>query len=192
MKKFAALVLALAVAFGAASALADNTRMDKLRLQFVPSMEAGAIIAGTRDLPELVRAGMTGQGYDIGEVEISVGTSYEATGEALAAGAVDVGWLPGGTYAACSRDGETEVILAATCEGISNDSEDPADWNGEENRTLPAGRPVTFRRALICAAPSEKGRALAEEVNAGGFPTWEELDDCLWAVGSLSSAAGYV
>ena len=102
---------------------AARPHFDKLTLEFVPSKDADVIIAGTENLPELVKAEMANLGYDIDEVDITVGTSYDATGEAMSAGTIDLGWLPGGTYALYSDD--TEVILTATRNGLSNDSEQP-------------------------------------------------------------------
>ena len=192
MKKLTALLLAVVMLLGCASALADNIKMDVLTFQFVPSKDADVIITGTKNLPELIKAEMANLGYDIGEVQISVGTSYEATGEAMTAGTIDVGWLPGGTYAIYSQSKEVDVILTATRAGLSNDSENPADWNGIENKTLPTDDQVTFYRSLIYAAPTEKGKALAAKVNAGEALTWDELNDCTWAVGNTSSSAGYI
>ena len=143
MKKFVALLLAAMMMLGCI-ALADNVKMDELTFQFVPSKDADVIITGTANLPELVKAEMAKLGYDIGEVKISVSTSYEACGEAMAAGAIDIGWLPGGTYAIFSQNKEVEVILTATRDGLSNDSEDPATWNGEANKTLPTDAQVTL------------------------------------------------
>ena len=139
MKKFVSLFLALILVLSCAAALADNIKMDKLTLEFVPSKDADVIITGTKNLPDLLKAEMAKQGYDIGEVEITVGTNYNATGEAMGAGSIDVGWLPPGTYVLYSD--ETEVILTATRAGLSNDSENPADWNGVANKT----RPPTIR-----------------------------------------------
>ena len=190
MKKFVALLMVLALL--SCAAIAETISMDKLTFQFVPSKDADVIITGTANLPELVKAEMLNLGYDIGEVEISVGTSYEATGEAMCAGSIDVGWLPGGTYAIYSQDQEVDVILTATRDGLSNDSEDPATWNGDANKTLPTDEQVTFYRSLIYAAPTEKGKALAAKANAGEAITWEELDECVWAVGNTSSSAGYI
>ncbi|MBQ8082064.1 MAG: PhnD/SsuA/transferrin family substrate-binding protein, partial [Clostridia bacterium] len=117
----------------------------------------------------------------------------EACGEAMAAGAIDVGWLPGGTYAIYSQGGEVDVILTATRGGLSNDSENPADWNGEANKTIKLlDKPVTFYRSLIYAAPTEKGNALSDKFNAGEALTWDELNDCTWAVANTSSSAGYI
>ena len=191
MKKFVALLLATMMMLGCI-ALADNVKMDELTFQFVPSKDADVIITGTANLPELVKAEMAKLGYDIGEVKISVSTSYEACGEAMAAGAIDIGWLPGGTYAIFSQNKEVEVILTATRDGLSNDSEDPATWNGDANKTLPTTEQVTFYRSLVYAAPTEYGKQLAAKVNAGEKLTWEELDKATWAVGNTSSSAGYI
>ena len=190
MKKLLTLALALVLCLCSISAMAVD--MDKLTFQFVPSKDADVIITGTKNLPELVKAEMATLGYNIGEVEISVGTSYEATGEAMCAGAIDIGWLPGGTYAIYSQSQEVDVILTATRAGLSNDSVDPATWNGDANKTLPTDEQVTFYRSLIYAAPSAYGKELAAKVNAGEKLTWEDLDKATWAVGNTSSSAGYI
>ena len=191
MKKYLALFLVLVLSLSVTAALAEETiQMDKLTFQFVPSKDADVSITGTQNLPELVQAEMLKHGYEIGEVEISVGTNYNATGEAMAAGSIDVGWLPGGTYALYSD--EVDVILTATRDGLSNDSEDPRTWNGDENKTLPTDEQVTFYRSLVYAGPSEYGRVLAAKVNAGEALTWEDLDAATWAVGATSSSAGYI
>ncbi|MBQ9252926.1 MAG: PhnD/SsuA/transferrin family substrate-binding protein [Clostridia bacterium] len=186
------LCLALCLVLALGSAMADNIQLDKLTFEFVPSKDADVIITGTKNLPDLVKAEMANQGYDIGEVEITVGTNYNATGEAMAAGSIDVGWLPGGTYAIYSANKEVDVILTATRAGLSNDDEDPATWNGDANKTLPTDQQVTFYRALIYATPSEYGKKLAEKVNAGEALTWEELANATWAVAATSSSAGYI
>lgn len=189
MKKVLVIVLALCLVMGAAVAEA-TAHLDKLTLEFVPSKDADVIIAGTEGLPEMLQAALLEQGYEVDEIDITVGTSYEATGEALAAGSIDIGWLPGGTYALYSD--EVDVILTATRDGLSNDSTDPSTWNGDENKTLPTDEQVTFYRSLIYAAPSEYGKTLAEKVNNGEALTWEDLDQANWAVLNTSSSAGYI
>ena len=185
-----ALVVMMAMSLLAVQASAENQHFDKLTLEFVPSKDADVIIAGTANLPELVKAEMAKLGYDIDEVDITVGTSYEATGEAMSAGTIDVGWLPGGTYAIYSDD--TEVILTATRNGLSNDSTNPADWNGVENATKKDGPQVTYYRSLIYATPSEYGKQLAAKVNNGEELTWDDLNKANWAVLKTSSSAGYI
>ena len=191
MKKLTALLLAIVLLLGCVSALADNVKMDKLTLEFVPSKDADVIITGTKNLPDLLKAEMANQGYDIGEVEITVGTNYNATGEAMGAGSIDIGWLPAGTYVLYSD--ETDVILTSTRAGLSNDSENPADWNGDANKTTgDSSNQVGFDRALIYATPSAYGKELAAKVNAGEALTWDDLNKANWAVGNNSSSAGYI
>ncbi len=168
----------------------DLVIIEDLELQFVPSKDADVIITGTKNLPELLQAELLEQGYDIEEINITVGSNYDATGEALDAGTVDIGWLDGGTYALFS-DG-VDVILTATRAGLSNDSEDPSTWNGDENRTETTDEQVKYYRSLVYATPSEYGQELAEKVNSGQELTWEELDKATWAVQKTSSSAGYI
>ena len=194
MKKIVALLLVVLMSLSCfAMAETAPVKMDKLTLEFGPSKDADVIITGTKNLPELLKAALLEQGYDVGEIDITVGTSYEATGEAMAAGAIDVGWLPGGTYAVYSKDHEVSVILTATRDGLSNDSTNPADWNGIANKTLPVPEnQVGFYRSLIYATPSPYGKVLAEKVNNGEALTWEDLDKASWAVLKTSSSAGYI
>ena len=169
---------------------AKNQHFDRLALEFVPSKDADVIIAGTANLPELVKAEMAKLGYDIGKVTISVGSNYDATGEAMAAGTIDVGWLPCGTYALYSDD--VDVILTATRNGLSNDSTNPADWNGEKNATRKGSSQVPYYRSLIYSTPSEYGKILAEKVNSGKALTWDDLNKANWGVQRTSSSAGYI
>ena len=49
-------------------------------------------------LKAMLKEELAKEGYEVGEVEITVGTTYEAVGEGLEAGTIDVGLIPGGTY----------------------------------------------------------------------------------------------
>ncbi len=164
--------------------------LESLELQFVPSKDADVIITGTQNLPELLQAALLEEGYDVKEINITVGSNYDATGEAMDAGTVDIGWLPGGTYALYSEG--VDVLLTATRAGLSNDLTDPATWNGEENKTMKTEEQVTYYRSLIYAAPTEYGKELAAKIEAGEELTWEDLDKATWAVQKTSSSAGYI
>ena len=85
-----------------------STKIDDLKIEFVPSKDADVIKTGTQGLDQLIIDEMAKHGYEIGKVDITVGTNYDATGEALASGAIDLGWLPGGTYALYSDECDTK------------------------------------------------------------------------------------
>ena len=120
----------------------------------------------------------------MGEVDITVGTSYEAVGEALAAGTADVGLIPGGTYVL--YDDGCDVLLTATRDGLSIDSDNAKDWN-DNAPTEPTTEQVTSYRALMIAGPSAKGQELAAKVNAGEALTWEDVSSANWSVANSSS-----
>lgn len=172
------------------TAQTELTKVKDLKIQFVPSRDPETITTQTEPLKELLQKQMKEEGYDIENVDISVGTNYEATGEALSAGTIDVGFIPGGTYVL--YDDGAEVILTATRDGLSVDSDDPKEWNDNKPTTLDPNNQVTFYRGEIVAGPSEKGKALQEKVNSGEKLTWEDLNDANWAVMNSSSSSGYI
>lgn len=187
MKKIIALIITFALAF----TLAGCKKEEKLVVYFVPSRDAAEILEATEPLKELLMEELNAQGYNFTEIEIQVGSSYEAVGEALAAGTADVGLIPGGTYVLYHEDG-VDVILTATRYGISNDSEDPADWNMNEPTVNDETRMATYYRSIMVAGPSPKGRELAAKVNAGEELSWDDVNSATWCVRSSSSSAGYI
>lgn len=164
-------------------------KIDKMNVYFVPSREPSEIVTVTEPLKQLLKDELMKQNYDIGEVVISVGTTYEAVGEALSAGTADVGLIPGGTYVL--YDDGAEVILTATRDGLSKDSDNAKDWN-DGKPTEASERQAVSYRALIIAGPSEKGQELAAKVNAGEELTWDEVNSANWNIMGSSSPAGYI
>ncbi|SCY64225.1 MULTISPECIES: phosphate/phosphite/phosphonate ABC transporter substrate-binding protein [Lysinibacillus] len=166
-----------------------NESVDKLTIGFVPSRNPDEIITATEPLKWLLKDELAKLGFDVGEIDITVGTNFEAVGEALSAGTTDIGLIPGGTYVL--YDDGAEVILTATRAGLNNDSDHPIDWN-KNKPTAPTTTQATSYRAILVAGPSEKGKALAAKVNNGEKLTFEDLNDATWNVMSSSSPAGYI
>lgn len=171
------------------TAQAANKKIDKLKIAFVPSREPDEIITATEPLKGMLTAELAKEGYDVGEVDITVGTNYEAVGEALSAGTADVGLIPGGTYVL--YDDGCDVLLTATRDGLSIDSDSAKDWN-DQAPTKASDKQVTFYRALMIAGPSEKGKELAAKVNSGAALTWDDVSSANWSVMGSSSPAGYI
>ncbi|WP_454191020.1 phosphate/phosphite/phosphonate ABC transporter substrate-binding protein [Paenibacillus sp. Marseille-Q7038] len=167
----------------------ESKEIEKLKISFVPSKDPEDIITATDPLKELLKNQLATEGFNVGEISIDVGTTYEAVGEALTAGTTDIGFVPGGTYAL--YDDGADVILTATRAGLSNDSELAKDWN-DNKPTEPTSDQATYYRSLFIAGPSAKGQALAEKANNGENLTWEDVNDANWAVMSTSSSAGYI
>lgn len=163
--------------------------IDKLNVYFVPSKDPNQIITATEPLKDLLKTELAKEYYDVNTVNITVGTTYEAVGEALSAGTADVGFIPGGTYV--MYDDAADVILTATRAGISKNSDNPKDWNNGQP-TQPTTNQVTSYRALLIAGPSAKGKELAGKVNNGQKLTFDDLSSANWGVMSSSSSAGYI
>ncbi|WP_400164494.1 phosphate/phosphite/phosphonate ABC transporter substrate-binding protein [Brevibacillus sp. TJ4] len=168
----------------------SNKQIDVLKVSFVPSKDPDQIITTTEPLKELLKNQLAKQGYTVGSVTIDVGTTYEAVGEALSAGTTDVGLIPGGTYVL--YDDGAEVILTSTRKALSNDSDNPKDWNDNKPTTGLDNEQASYYRSLFIAGPSQKGQELAAKVNNGEALTWEDLNSARWAVMSTSSSAGYI
>ena len=131
-----------------------NKTIDTLRIAFVPSREPEEIITATEPLKQMLTDELAKLGYDVGEVDITVGTSYEAVGEALSAGTADVGLIPGGTYVL--YDDGCDVLLTATRDGLSIDSDNAKDWN-DNAPTEPTTEQVTSYRRPDDRRPLREG-----------------------------------
>ena len=191
MKKLLLALLMVAGLFTLA-ACGGNDKIDTLTVLFVPSRDAQEILDTTAPLAELLKAELLELGFEIGEVVIQVGSSYEAVGEGMIAGTVDVGFLPGGTYALYSGDGEIDVILASTRGGLNKDSANATDWNDGLPTEGDSSNQVTYYRSLLVAGPSTVGRVLADKVNAGQELTWEDFNSAIWCIQGPTSSAGTI
>ena len=180
---------ALAVTGCGSSSSTDAGTVDTLHVGFVPSKDPDDIITATEPLKQMLIDELSDQGYTVSNVDITVGTSYEAVGEALSSGTTDVGFIPGGTYVLYS-DG-CEVLLTATRDGLSIDSDNAKDWN-DQRPTQPTSEQATSYRALLIAGPSDTGMALGAKVNNGEELTWDDLANANWSIMGSSSSAGYI
>lgn len=168
---------------------AETKEVEELKIAFAPYQDADSIMIAVEPLENLLKEKLADHGYDVKKVTMTVGTSYEAVGEALSAGTADAGFISGGTYTL--YDDECEVLLTALRNAINKDSENPADWN-DGTLEEETGEMATSYRSILLAGPSEKGQELIAKVNAGEELTWEDLDSANWAVLSPASASGYI
>ncbi|MDO4926191.1 MAG: PhnD/SsuA/transferrin family substrate-binding protein [Turicibacter sp.] len=190
MKKLLSLISVMMFAFLTLVGCGGNSgELDNLVVYFVPSRNPEDIEKATEPLQQMLQKELADQGFEFENITVTVGTGYEAVGEALASGTAHVGFIPGGTFVIFEDD--VDVALTATRYGLSHDSENPADWNTAptENTT----EQVTYYRSLIIAGPSAKGQELAAKINNGEELTKEDLESAVWGIqGSTSSSAGYI
>ena len=172
MKKVVAMMLSLVLALGLMAGCGQKDvgtsggtkTIESLKIAFSPYADADQITTATEPLEALLKAKLLEKGYDVQNIDMTVGTSYTAVGEALSAGSADIGFISGGNYVLFSDD--CDVLLTALRYGINKDSDNPADWNDgtiEENTQ----DMTTYYRSIILAGPSAKGQELLKKVNAG-------------------------
>ena len=190
MKKFLASILTLALCLGLATGCAGKQtpaendtesagetgvkEIPSLKIAFSPYADADQITTATEPLEQLLQAKLLEKGYDVKDIDMTVGTSYTAVGEALSAGSTDIGFISGGNYVLFSDD--CDVLLTALRYAINKDSENPADWNDgtiEENTKDMS----TYYRCIILAGPSEKGQELQAKVKALAAQLTEDYAD---------------
>ena len=167
MKKVLVLLLIAIVGFTFSGCKDEALDVTELKITFVPSRDPEAILEYVTPLENMLKEKLIEKGFtNLETVTVEVSATYESAGEALDAGTTDVAFLPGGTYALYSSDGNISVILASTRAGLNKDSADAKDWN-DGLATLPTDNQVAYYRSIIVAGPSAKGRELAAKVNAG-------------------------
>ena len=189
MKKILTLLSALMLSMVMLVGCSSKKDNDELTVYFAPSRNPEEIETATEPLANMLKSELAQLGFEFKNVNIQVGTSFEAVGEALASGAIQVGFIPGGTYVL--YDDEVDVALTATRDGLNHDSDNPADWNTAP--TTATDKQVTYYRALVVAGPSEKGKALAAKINNGEKLTKEDIEGATWGISSnTTSPAGYI
>lgn len=145
--------------------------------------------AAAEQLAALLQKELADGGVTVNRITVTFGTSYSATAEALSQGGVQLAFLPATDL--ILSGGDAVPLLAAAEPALSNDSTEPADWNGDGHATAVASGLCAGSRALLCAAPTEYGKNLANRVSAGKTLSWTELDHARWGVLDQSSDGGY-
>ena len=98
MKKVVAMMLSLVLALGLmvgcgqkdAGTAGGTKTIESLKIAFSPYADADQITTATEPLEALLKAKLLEKGYDVQSIDMTVGTSYTAVGEALSAGSADI------------------------------------------------------------------------------------------------------
>lgn len=174
----------------------EPVKIETLRVEISKNdQEPQALLQEVQELPELLKNGFDAvaeeTGVEVGAVTVTVGASPATTAQAVAAGTVDLAFLPAAEFVR-SGDGATAVLAEAENNALSNAGSTPADWNGSEHATalVPGVRQAgTF--ALVCAAPTAYGAQLSARAESGQALTWEELSRARWGVLAQDSPGGW-
>lgn len=190
MKKLLLFLLLFVSIFSVSACNTKEKEIDVLNIFFVPSRDANLILEQTEPLINLLKVELALLGFELKEISIFVGNSYEAVGEALESGVAHVGYMPGSTFALYSKSNSIDAILTLSRKAQSKDFTNAIDWNDGQPTILDENTLVTYYRGIIVAGPSAIGRELADKVNAGQELTWEDLNNATWCIQGPTSPSG--
>ena len=107
MKKLFALLLSAVMVLSMAACSSEpkvdenvdengNQIVEELNIAFVPSKDAADILAAAEPLKTILKDELLERGFNVSTINIEVGNNYEVVGEGLAAGSIDLGFIPAG------------------------------------------------------------------------------------------------
>ncbi len=167
----------------------EQQHIELLTIALPPSGETQHLMETIHPLQELLQSGLEKQGWSVGKILISSGSSYEAVGDALENGTADLGFIPKMMYVDYQK--ECTPLLQALRYKLSKDFSVPEKWNDKKSPNTTSETTSTYR-GLILAGPSPKGIELAEKIANGEEISFEELSQAKWSVLQQSSPAGKV
>lgn len=129
-------------------------------------------------LPEKLKAALKDNGVSVARIELSAGSSYALTAQALNEGGVDLAVFTGLSFAELGKD--AVPLLTEQEAGTLPDTGDPTAWTDAKPEW--SREPAAGKRMLILAGPSDYGRQLAARAGSDNSLTWEELNHARWAV----------
>ncbi|MDO4198928.1 MAG: PhnD/SsuA/transferrin family substrate-binding protein [Erysipelotrichaceae bacterium] len=205
MKKLLTVLLVslMALSLAACGSSSEDTAVDEgpvtvetLSIAFVPSKPADAILEAAEPLKEMLKEKLAEKGFEVGSVEISVGTDFAVVGEGMISGSIDVGFLNSSTYILYHDDG-VNLLLEALRTGVGDANgrviypEEGLDpWNS--GITTDAAELANGYAGLVYVnIATEKGADLYQKTLDGTL-TWEDLDSARWNSSSVTSGSGYL
>lgn len=209
MKKLLTILIAVLMIFGLAGCAGGNNgggeeqqpeeqgnvAVEELNIAFVPSKPADAILEAAEPLKEMLKNKLAEKGYDVGTVNIDVGTDFAVVGEGMESGSIDVGFLNSSTY--ILYDDVVDLLLVALRNGVGDANgrvilpeEGITPWN--EGITTDAKELASGYAGLVYVnIATEKGADLYQKTLDGTL-TWEDLDSARWNSSSTTSGSGYI
>ncbi len=176
----------------------DDKTLEHLSIVFVPSKDPEQIKDAAKGLPALLAKYLADEGYTIDpeKITVDVGSNYEVVGEGLAAGSIDLGFIPAGNYVTVhdTYPEDVNLLLASSRASVSvdvdYDGSDFKNWNlgpVTDRADIPAGG---YRSLMYVNIGTEKGKDLYDKAYAGTL-TWEDFQSATIACGSPTSGASY-
>ena len=164
-------------------------RAEHLRILLPAGTNKNVVAEHTAAFCWALRKELENQGWWVDTITVSVAESSGAAGKALDDGAADLVILPASQYFPYEEG--AVLLMTATMPGLSVVSIDPADWNGSKGAPVYTAEDCPYRRTLICAAMSDRGKELAQ-ASKNGVLTWEDVADARWLLPRISTSSDFI
>lgn len=185
MKKYLFLIVLM---LSACAAPVEPSKISELKLVTAPIIDPLKMTEALEILKPALIEEYAVEGIEIESVSIDVLTSHNATGEALSSGSAHIGLIGATTYVEYKDEG-VEALLAATRAKVSKDSMNPSDWNNQVPTTRDPNTLTSSINAIIVAGPSEKGKAISDNVNRNESIPWEMLSNAQWCISACTTSS---
>jgi len=170
----------------------EEEELPILSIGFAPTVDPERILSVTQDLELLLVRALESQHVKVGEVKISVMTSFDAAAESLLSGANLIAFMPTTTFVMAENE-----TIAPFLEGLrfaqNVDSTIPYDWNSNIPNTYDERKLTSKFYSLILVGPSDYGLTLRQKHQEMGSVSWQDLNQATVCFGSnVTSSAAYV
>lgn len=190
-KRFAlalALFLLLATGCGPQKEPEPPLQFEVLTVEFAPAAQGGpALLGALQRFPETLRAALAEAGVAVGAVQVTLGTSQDATARAVGQGGVDVALLSPEEYLRAESGGTAQLAdpgrTALICAGSSDYGRalagrraptwaelDHARWG-----VLPTDADLGHRYVNLWLADGYEGRTLSDLTQVREYESYEAL-----------------
>lgn len=169
----------------------DSTtkQLDSLSIGIVPMAKTQELVESIEPLKELLIQKLKEKGWQISEVLIHVGSSYESVGNALQNGTVDLAIISQEVYEEYKEN--CIPLLRALRYQLSKDFSQKDTWR-DSTATKCTRQETENYRGILLAGSSSFGKDLVNKVQQGQTLTFEMLSQAKWSVLKQDSPAGKV
>lgn len=189
MKKYLVLILTSLVLFQACS-LFGGKKIENLAIVLAPVEVPEDLLNSSEAFKTALKASLLDKGYNLLNIDITVGSSNLSTQEALINQEADVAFLPILNYLD-SRDDGIQLLASTTHSRLNLGTDDLSIYNQKTDLST-VTELMPYRRSLIYTGPSEYGKELYSKSSTGQEITWIDLNQAAWCHVVVTSLDGYV
>lgn len=165
-------------------------KIEKLSIVLAPREVPQDLLSTGEAFKTALHAAMVKKGYDLQDIQITIGSSNADAQTQVVEGKADIAYLPVLNYVDALDDGL--VLLASTTHmRLDLGNEDLSVYNVKSEQSTQTSL-LPYRRSVIMTGPSVYGRQLYQKFSSGEEVTWIDLNQASWCHVLVTSLDGYI